>query len=97
MYTYSQLTQVQRYQIYTLLKMGHLQSEIATSLGVHKSTISREIQRNQGKRGYRPKQAQQKALAWRKKGISRISHLDWSLMSDCSYWTGVPSRSAVPE
>jgi IS30 family transposase len=56
MYTYSQLTQIHRYQIYTLLKMGHIQSEIATSLGVHKSTISREIQRNTGKKGYRPKQ-----------------------------------------
>lgn len=80
MYTYSQLTQIQRYQIYTLLKMGHLQSEIATSLGVHKSTISREIQRNTGKKGYRPKQANQKALARRKKGNARISHSDWSLI-----------------
>ena len=28
MNTYSQLTQIQRYKFYTLLKMGHLQSEI---------------------------------------------------------------------
>ncbi len=75
--TYSQLTQIQRYQIYTLLKMGHWQSEIATSLGVHKSTISREIQRNLGKRGYQPKQAHQKALARRKKGNVRIHESDW--------------------
>ena len=28
MNTYSQLTQIQRYKFYTLLKMGHLQSKI---------------------------------------------------------------------
>lgn len=80
MRTYSQLTQIQRYQIYALLKMGHLQSEIAMSLGVHKSTISREIQRNTGKKGYRPKQAYQKALERRKKGNARISDSDWNLI-----------------
>jgi len=77
MRTYSQLTQIQRYQIYTLLKIGQLQSEIAVRLGVHKSTISREIQRNKGKKGYRPKQAHQQALARRKKGNTRISDSDW--------------------
>jgi transposase, IS30 family len=55
--TYTQLTLEQRYQIYALLKMDHSQTKIATVLGVHKSTISREIRRNRGKRGYRPKQA----------------------------------------
>lgn len=36
-------------------------SEIARRLGCHKSIISREIKRNTGLRGYRPKQAQSKA------------------------------------
>ena len=54
---YTQLTQEQRYQIYAFLKAGFLQTEIASEIGVHKSTISREIKRNRGKRGYRPKQA----------------------------------------
>ena len=54
MSTYTQLTQAQRYQIYALLKMGHLQTEIATCLGVDKSTISRELRRNPGKRGGLP-------------------------------------------
>ena len=76
MRTHSQLTQIQRYQIYALLKMGHLQSDIASSLSFDKSTISREIHRNTGKKGYRPKQALQKALARRKKGIARISDSD---------------------
>ena len=35
---------------------------IAAILGVHPSTISRELARNTGLRGYRPKQAQQKTL-----------------------------------
>lgn len=55
---YTQLTQEERYQIYALLKAGHNQIEIAMILNRHKSTISREIQRNTGLRGYRPQQAQ---------------------------------------
>ena len=55
MSTYKQLTQEQRYQIYALKKAGHQQTEIANVLGVHKSTISRELRRNQGQRGYRPR------------------------------------------
>ena len=80
MRTYSQLTQIQRYQIYTLLKMGHMQRDIAVSLGVHKSTISREIQRNTGKKGYRPKQANKKALERRKRAQTRIRESDWHLI-----------------
>lgn len=60
---YTQLTREQRYQIHALLKAGHDQSEIATVLGRHKSTISREMRRNRGQRGYRPKQAQELAVA----------------------------------
>ncbi|HIL17446.1 MAG TPA: hypothetical protein EYG15_15355 [Deltaproteobacteria bacterium] len=51
----TQLTQEERYQIESLLKMGHHQSEIAVVLKRHKSTISREVRRNRGLRGYRPK------------------------------------------
>lgn len=59
---YTQLTCEQRYQIYALMKAGHNQSEIAAILGCHKSTISREVRRNRGQRGYRPKQAQAVAV-----------------------------------
>ena len=62
---YTQLTQEERYQIEALLKMGHHQSEIAVVLKRDKSTISREVRRNRGLRGYRPKQAQHLALALR--------------------------------
>ena len=57
MRTYTQLTQGQRYQISALLKIGQNQTEIAEVIGKHKSTISREVRRNRGQRGYRPKQA----------------------------------------
>lgn len=55
---YSQLTENERYQIYTLLKVGLNKTAIAAQLGRSPSTISREIARNTGLRGYRPAQAQ---------------------------------------
>jgi IS30 family transposase len=54
---YKHLSQVERYQIYALMKAGHDQTQIAKLLDRHKSTISREISRNRGLKGYRPKQA----------------------------------------
>jgi len=57
----SQLTLVQRYGIYIMRKNGFSQTEIADELDVHKSTISRELRRNQGGRGYRYKQAHTQA------------------------------------
>ncbi len=62
---YQQLTREQRYGIYTLLKTGHNQSKIAAGIGVHKSTISRELRRNKGLRGYRHQQAHDLATARR--------------------------------
>lgn len=58
---YTQLTIEQRYQISGLKKAGFNQSKIATDLKVHKSTISRELRRNRGQRGWRPAQAHEKA------------------------------------
>jgi len=80
MRTYTQLTQEQRYQIYALLKMGHKRSEIAIVIGNHKATGSRELRRNQGRRGYRPKQAHQMALSRRKKAQTRIYEETWALI-----------------
>jgi len=59
---YTQLTKVQRYQISALRKEGLSQQVIAENIGVHRSTICRELQRNTGQRGYRPKQAQMKSM-----------------------------------
>ena len=55
--TYKHLSQAERYQIHALMKAGHDQSQIAKVLDRNKSTISRELSRNTGSRGYRPKQA----------------------------------------
>ena len=51
---YTQLTRGQRYQISILLKAGHKQTSIAALVDCHKSTISRELRRNCGSRGYYP-------------------------------------------
>jgi len=55
---YTHLTRDERYQIAILMKSGHTQSEISKLMTRAASTISRELRRNRGQRGYRPKQAQ---------------------------------------
>jgi transposase, IS30 family len=78
---YTQLTREQRYQIYALMKAGLSQTAIARIIGVHKSTISREMRRNRGLRGYRPKQAHRFADIRRAKAVTtRISSETWSLV-----------------
>lgn len=62
MRTYKQLTYEQRCQIAILKKSGFSQAAIGKAIGVKQSTISRELSRNQGERGYRHKQAQSKAV-----------------------------------
>ena len=80
---YTQLTQEQRYQIKALLDTGHNQTEIAQVLGVHKSSIQRELKRNRGKRGYRPRQAHEKALARRRlKSKPRVNAETWALVEE---------------
>jgi len=66
---YTQLTQAQRYQIAVLNKAGHFQTEIAQLIGVNKSTISRELRRNRGLRGYRPIQAHRLAVERRQEKV----------------------------
>ena len=80
---YTQLTQGQRYQIYALLKTEHSQTKIAAVIGVNKSTISRELGRNRGQRGYRPKQAHQFAQQRRRKAVpKRISTDTWTRIDE---------------
>ena len=91
MSNYKQLNQAQKYQIEILKKAGKNQKQIAELLGVSESTISRELTRNQGKKGYRPKQAQIKADNRKKKAAKALQmtpplivlieariRLDWS-------------------
>ena len=90
--TYTQLTYNQRYHIYTFMKAGLRQTEIAETIGVHKSTISRELKRNQGRRGYRPKQAHQFTIARRDKAKSRITDEDWELIEELIYLDWSPEQ-----
>lgn len=55
MQKFNHLSPEQRYQIEILNKEGFNQTQIATAFGVHKSTISRELKRNTGKRGLHSK------------------------------------------
>lgn len=62
---YHHVTRDIRCQIYALKSMGQSLCKIALAVGRDKSTISREISRNTGGRGYRFKQADEKAKARR--------------------------------
>jgi IS30 family transposase len=76
--SYTQLTQEQRYQIYALHKAQFNQTQIATEIGVHKATVSREVRRGRGERGYRPKQAQALAIARLSRRVKpRIAPQTW--------------------
>ena len=77
--TYHHLSQEERYQISALLKAGLTLGQISVNLGRHKSTISREVSRNSGLRGYRPRQAcllaENRALNSR--NARQITDADW--------------------
>ena len=78
---YKQLTCEKRYAIYSMYKNNYLQKEIAAIIGVHKSTISRELSRNKSQRGYRYKFAHNQAINRRKdKATSRILQSEWELV-----------------
>jgi IS30 family transposase len=80
--SYTQLTREQRYQIYALKKAGHTQTETAAIIGVHKSSISRELRRNRGRRGYRPARAHELAEARQRAARRpRISAQTWALVA----------------
>ena len=63
-------------------KVGHNQTMIANILTVHKSTISRELRRNRGLRGYRPKQAHAKAMQRRHEKLkTHIPLTTWAVVN----------------
>jgi IS30 family transposase len=93
--SYKQLAREQRYQINILRKAGHNQTSIAALLGCHKSTISRELRRNRGLKGYRHQQAAELAderqcaayrsrIAWQTwQEVERLLRQDWSPQQIC--------------
>ena len=56
---YKRVTAEERGLIYRWLQEGLRQNEISKRLKRSPGSISREIKRNTGRRGYRPKQAQE--------------------------------------
>jgi IS30 family transposase len=79
---YTHLTQEERYQIYALKKAGVKASKIAEVLERSGSTISRELSRNWGKRGYRPQQAQVLSIARRAMNARRIDEATWTFAQE---------------
>jgi len=78
---YKHLTEEERYQIDDLKREGFNQEEIAKSLGRSPSTLSRELRRNKGERGWKPRQAQLKAVErLSKRGVNnakKVSEAAW--------------------
>ncbi|OWS70387.1 IS30 family transposase, partial [Polynucleobacter aenigmaticus] len=97
--TYQHLSQTERYQIYILMKDGKTQTQIAKLMDRHKSTISRELARNTGGKGYRPRQAclltQERSLGSR--NATQIAATDWSKAVDCllDKWSPVQIANQV--
>lgn len=107
---YTQLTREQRYQIYVLWKNGFKQSDIARQIGVHKSTISRELKRNSQISGdYIPARAHKLSqkrksrrlrttipvALWRK--VRRMLRQDWSPEQICLWLRDNEERSISHE
>lgn len=86
---YTQLTEAERNQIYALKQAGFKPSVIALQLSRPPSTIYRELRRNRGLRGYRPRQAQQMADTRRcEKAKPKIPEEFWCIVNDLieKYW-----------
>ena len=69
---YKHLSEIERYQIHSLMKAQHNNTEIAQLLGRDKSTISRELRLNAGCRGYLAKRAFE--LACKRSDSSRTAN-----------------------
>jgi IS30 family transposase len=70
---YKQLTLEKRYHISALKKQGYSQKSIALELGVHPSTISRELKRNLFDKKYSPLTAQSESTLRQKNKAKRIA------------------------
>ena len=73
-----QPTYKQRCQIEVLKKSGMTQQEIAAVVETSQSTISRELKRNRGQRGYRHKQAQSKTDERRHNAAKTLKMNEWN-------------------
>ena len=91
--SYTQLTQQQRYRIYAPGKGNHGQREIADIIGCHRGTISRELRRNRGMKGYRPRQAHGLAIGGAKTRLDPASTVRFGdKFKRCSGKNGVRNK-----
>jgi transposase, IS30 family len=78
---YKHLSAEERYQIDDLVREGFTNKEIARRLNRSESTLSRELRRNKGDRGWRPRQAHMKAqerLSERgRRNVGRVEDAAW--------------------
>ena len=72
---YTQLTLPQRYEISVLHTIGQGPTQIARIVGVHRTTISRELKRNRSPNGYYPQAAHQRS---KKRRTDRSRPLKWT-------------------
>lgn len=77
---YHHITEEERYHIHRQVKLGWSQRQIALSLGRSPSSISRELRRNAGQRGYRPRQAHASAVerSSNSRNAARIPDATWN-------------------
>lgn len=92
--SYTHLSPEERYYIEISLKNEIGLAEIAASLDRSQSTISREISRNTGRRGYRHKQAGRLARARhkRKPKSLKLTNEIKLIIGSYMYRNGVPNR-----
>src|SRR5215213_7150056 len=93
--TYRQLSPEERYMLAALRRQGYNQSEIARTLGRHRSTVCRELRRNSTRADgrYRASTAQERTDGRRSRSRrnSRFSAEDFSLID------GLLSQQWSPE
>jgi len=82
--TYTQLAPWERYMLAALLRQGFPRAAIARVLGRHRSTITRELQRNVARTcgWYRPKLAEDytRTRRWQARRHSQFSRAQWRLV-----------------
>ena len=90
---YCQLTPGERYMLAALRKQGLNQSQVASALGRHRSTISREVRRNSSRLGghYRPSKAQERTNGRRSRSRRnlRFTGQDFAQVDEllCRQWS----------
>lgn len=85
---YKHLSREQRYQIHSLMRANHTLTQIARLLGRHRSTISREIRRGHGGRGYRAEQACDKAKQ-RSQGSRNAKRIQVWVWPEVAFYLGL--------